>query len=60
MSDKATWSDDCCTCEHPQSEHANGAGTCGVYATDSNWGGRKVAAVCRRFQWNGEERKRTW
>lgn len=60
MSDKATWSEDRCTCGHRQSEHANGASTCSACANDASWVTRNPAAACRRFQWNGQERKRTW
>lgn len=62
MSEQAQWSEDVCTCGHVASAHADrGAGRCrecddvASYATD-----KTRAPLCLRYQWNGEDRRRTW
>jgi hypothetical protein len=60
-SERAVWSEDVCTCEHPQSKHRDGAGYCvecaGIHAYGS---AGPLDPPCMRYQWNGEPRRRIW
>lgn len=58
-----SWTEDKCTCGHGTSKHANGDGRCDGCDDDRHWHSGpadRKPPVCLRFQWNGEERKRTW